>query len=174
MYDYHSIMLLQFILLYFAYLSCPNQSSGFWAICIYESLKENQMIRNIDLQEYFYGIFNELSPYTSTFNFSDIQIFHIGGTSMGHKSGIKISCASTPNIPTSTMTSATTSDSATTGADSSGDPTRAYLVTISKELLHCVLGVSFAKDANHLLTRSFHKTLAYTIVQLVALMHKQN
>lgn len=84
---------------------------------------------NSDVQEYFYGLSNDLSPHSSIANFSDLQVFRIGGGPQAPRSALPI------------------------GAEPTADPTRVVPVGFSRDLLHVVLAVSFAKDPEHLLSR---------------------
>lgn len=85
---------------------------------------------NFDIvQEYFYGLSNDLSPHSSVANFSDLQVFRIGGGPQAPRSALPI------------------------GAEPTADPTRVVPVGFSRDLLHVVLAVSFAKDPEHLLSR---------------------
>lgn len=84
------------------------------------------------LQEYFYGLSNDLSPHSSVANFSDLQVFRIGGGPQAPRSALPI------------------------GAEPTADPTRVVPVGFSRDLLHVVLAVSFAKDPEHLLSRLLH------------------
>jgi len=69
------------------------------------------------LQEYFYGLTNELSPHANIVNFSDLLIYRFGG----------------PQAPRSALP---------IGAEPSADPTRVAPVTITIDLVHAVLAVS--------------------------------
>lgn len=81
------------------------------------------------MQEYFYGLSNDLSPHASVASFSELQVFRIGGGPQAPRSALPI------------------------GAEPTADPTRVVPVGFSRDLLHVVLAVSFAKDPEHLLSR---------------------
>jgi hypothetical protein len=81
------------------------------------------------VQEYFYGLMNDLSPHASVSNFSDLQVFRIGGGPQAPRSALPI------------------------GAEPTADPTRIVPVSINRDLIHLVLAVSGAKDPEHLLSR---------------------
>ncbi|KAG0579627.1 hypothetical protein KC19_4G111200 [Ceratodon purpureus] len=79
------------------------------------------------INEYFYGISQELFPHCFVANFSDFQVFRLGGGPQAPLSALPI------------------------GAKPVADPTRVVPVRFSKELLHAVLSVSFAKVPEDLL-----------------------
>mgnify|MGYP002775816197 len=81
------------------------------------------------MQEYFYGLSNDLSPHAASASFNELQIFRIGGGPQAPRSALPI------------------------GAEPTADPTRVVPVTISHDLLHSVLAVSYAKEPDQLLTR---------------------
>ncbi|KAJ7538449.1 hypothetical protein O6H91_11G048600 [Diphasiastrum complanatum] len=89
--------------------------------------KYRQRSRIFKTREYFYGISNELSPHASVANFSDLQVFRIGGGPQAPRSALPI------------------------GAEPTADPTRVVPVSISRDLIHAVLAVSYAKDPEQLL-----------------------
>lgn len=90
--------------------------------------KYRQRTRVLKTKEYFYGLSNDLSPHSSVANFSDLQVFRIGGGPQAPRSALPI------------------------GAEPTADPTRVVPVGFSRDLLHVVLAVSFAKDPEHLLS----------------------
>lgn len=81
------------------------------------------------LQEYFYGMTNDLSPHSNIANFSDLSIYRIGGGPQAPRSALPI------------------------GAEPAADPTRLVLVNINRDLLHLVLAVSYAKEPEQIVTR---------------------
>ncbi|KAF6155687.1 hypothetical protein GIB67_007124 [Kingdonia uniflora] len=81
------------------------------------------------LQEYFYGLSNELSPYSNVANFSDFFVYKIGGGPAAPRSALPI------------------------GAEPTADPKRAVLVNINRDWLHSVLAVSFAKEPDQIISR---------------------
>lgn len=80
-------------------------------------------------QEYFYGPSNDLSPHSNVVNFSDLFIYRIGGGPQAPRSALPI------------------------GAEPSADPTRLVPVSISRDLLHLVLAVSYAKEQDQIISR---------------------
>jgi len=88
--------------------------------------KYRQRMRIYRTREYFYGLTNELSPHASVANFSDLLIYRFGG----------------PQAPRSALP---------IGAEPSADPTRVAPVTITSDLVHAVLAVSYAKEPDLLL-----------------------
>lgn len=95
------------------------------------------------MQEYFYGLSNDLSPHSSVANFSDLQVFRIGGGPQAPRSALPI------------------------GAEPTADPTRVVPVGFSRDLLHVVLAVSFAKDPEHLLSRYMNVLIISSITMVV-------
>lgn len=81
------------------------------------------------LQEYFYGLSNDLAPHAASVSFNDVQVFRIGGGPQAPRSALPI------------------------GAEPTADPTRVVPVTISHDLLHSVLAVSYANEPDQLLSR---------------------
>ncbi|KAI5083036.1 hypothetical protein GOP47_0002779 [Adiantum capillus-veneris] len=92
------------------------------------SSKFRQRMRNVKTREYFYGLSNDLSPHAASVNFTDVQVFRIGGGPQAPRSALPI------------------------GAEPTADPTRVVPVTISHDLLHSVLAVSYAAEPDQLLT----------------------
>ncbi|KAL9269625.1 CLP1-like protein [Drosera capensis] len=90
--------------------------------------KYRQKSRGYRIREYFYGISNDLSPHSNVANFSDLSVYKIGGGPQAPRSALPI------------------------GAEPAADPTRVVQVNISQDLLHLVLAVSFAKDADQILS----------------------
>ncbi|KAL3680936.1 hypothetical protein R1sor_023892 [Riccia sorocarpa] len=84
--------------------------------------------RVLKTKEYFYGPADDLSPHASVANFNDLQVFRIGGGPQAPRSALPI------------------------GAEPTADPTRVVPVTISRDLMHAVLAVSYAKDPEQLLS----------------------
>ncbi|KAH9734341.1 protein CLP1-like [Citrus sinensis] len=78
--------------------------------------------------EYFYGLTNDLSPHANVANFSDFLVYRIGGGPQAPRSALPI------------------------GADPVANPLRIVLVNVDKELLHLVLAVSYAKDADQIIS----------------------
>lgn len=89
--------------------------------------KYRQRMRIFRTREYFYGLTNELSPHANVVNFSDLLIYRFGG----------------PQAPRSALP---------IGAEPSADPTRVALVSITSDLVHAVLAVSYAKEPELLLS----------------------
>lgn len=83
-------------------------------------------------QEYFYGLSNDFSPHSNTANFSDLSIYRVGGGPQAPRSALPI------------------------GAEPAADPTRLVHVTISKDMHHAVLAVSFAKEPDQIISRYGH------------------
>lgn len=81
------------------------------------------------LQEYFYGLSNDLSPHSNIASFHDLVVYRIGGGPQAPRSALPI------------------------GAEPTADPTRVVAVNISQELLHLVLAVSYAKDPEDIISR---------------------
>ncbi|KAL1211630.1 CLP1-like protein [Cardamine amara subsp. amara] len=78
--------------------------------------------RDSRIQEYFYGLSKELSPYANTSSFNDLQVFRIGGGPQAPKSALPIG-----SVPVS-------------------NPLRVTPVNIDDHLLHSVLAVSYAEE----------------------------
>ena len=83
----------------------------------------------VSLQEYFYGLANDLSPHSNIVNFSDISVYRIGGGPQAPRSALPI------------------------GAEPVADPTRLVAVNISRDLLHLVLAVSYAEEPDQIISR---------------------
>lgn len=81
------------------------------------------------MQEYFYGLVNDLSPHSNIANFSDISVYRIGGGPQAPRSALPI------------------------GAEPTADPIRIVQVTIKDDLLHMVLAVSYAKESDQIISR---------------------
>lgn len=81
------------------------------------------------LQEYFYGLANDLSPHSNVANFNDIFVYRIGGGPQAPRSALPI------------------------GAEPAADPTRLVPVNINRDLLHLVLAVSYAKETEEIISR---------------------
>uniref|UniRef100_A0A1J3DF90 Protein CLP1 homolog n=1 Tax=Noccaea caerulescens TaxID=107243 RepID=A0A1J3DF90_NOCCA len=84
--------------------------------------------RAFRIQEYFYGLSKELSPYANTVSFSDVQVFRIGGG---------------PRAPTSALP---------IGSDPVSNPLRVTPVNIDQGLLHSILGVSYAEEPDQIIS----------------------
>ncbi|KAH7278906.1 hypothetical protein KP509_38G063700 [Ceratopteris richardii] len=91
------------------------------------SSKFRQRMRNVKTREYFYGLSNDLAPHAASISFNDVQVFRIGGGPQAPRSALPI------------------------GAEPTADPTRIVPVTISHDLLHSVLAVSYASEPDQLL-----------------------
>ncbi|EFJ20213.1 hypothetical protein SELMODRAFT_177107 [Selaginella moellendorffii] len=89
--------------------------------------KYRQQSRFTRTKNYFYGRWNELSPHASVVNFQDIQVVRIGGGPQAPRSALPI------------------------GAEPTADPTRVVPVSINRDLVHAVLGVSYSKDPDQVL-----------------------
>lgn len=81
------------------------------------------------MQEYFYGLANDLSPHSNISNFSDLFVYRVGGGPQAPRSALPI------------------------GAEPAADPTRVVAVNINRDLLHTVLAVSFAKEPDEIISR---------------------
>ncbi|XP_052197660.1 protein CLP1 homolog isoform X1 [Diospyros lotus] len=90
--------------------------------------KVRQKARSYRIREYFYGLANDLSPHSNIANFSDLSVYRIGGGPQAPRSALPI------------------------GAEPAADPTRLVPVNISQDLLHLVLAVSFAKEADQIIS----------------------
>ncbi|KAL6960711.1 Protein CLP1 [Sarracenia purpurea var. burkii] len=90
--------------------------------------KVRQKARSYRIREYFYGLTNDLSPHSNIANFSDLSVYRIGGGPQAPRSALPI------------------------GAEPAADPTRLVPVTINRDLLHLVLGVSFAKEPDQIIS----------------------
>ncbi|KAK1298731.1 hypothetical protein QJS10_CPB14g01393 [Acorus calamus] len=90
--------------------------------------KFRQKARSFRIREYFYGLTNDLSPHSNVANFGDISVYRIGGGPQAPRSALPI------------------------GAEPAADPMRLVLVNISHELLHSVLAVSYAKEAEQVIS----------------------
>ncbi|XP_058187169.1 protein CLP1 homolog [Rhododendron vialii] len=84
--------------------------------------------RHFRIKEYFYGPSNDFSPHSNTANFSDLSIYRVGGGPQAPRSALPI------------------------GAEPAADPTRLVHVTISKDMHHAVLAVSFAKEPDQIIS----------------------
>lgn len=90
--------------------------------------KVRQKARSYRIREYFYGLTNDLSPHANVANFSDFLVYRIGGGPQAPRSALPI------------------------GADPVANPLRIVPVNVDKELLHLVLAVSYAKDADQIIS----------------------
>ncbi|KAG0477730.1 hypothetical protein HPP92_012449 [Vanilla planifolia] len=91
--------------------------------------KFRQKSRSLKIREYFYGLMNDLSPHSNIINFSDISVYRIGGGPQAPRSALPI------------------------GAEPVADPTRLVAVNISRDLLHLILAVSFAREPDQIVSR---------------------
>ncbi|GAA0183858.1 mRNA polyadenylation factor [Lithospermum erythrorhizon] len=92
------------------------------------NVKVRQKARGFRIREYFYGLTNDLSPHSNIVNFTDLSIFRVGGGPQAPRSALPI------------------------GAEPASDPTRLTPVTINRDLLHLVLGVSYAKEPDEIVS----------------------
>lgn len=92
------------------------------------SQKARQKARSYRIKEYFYGLSNTLSPHSNTANFGDISVYKFGGGPQAPRSALPI------------------------GAEPTADPTRLIQVNISQEMLHLVVGVSYAKEPDQIIS----------------------
>ncbi|KAI3846556.1 hypothetical protein MKX03_008238 [Papaver bracteatum] len=90
--------------------------------------KLRQKSRSYKIREYFYGIGNELAPHSNIASFSDLSIYRIGGGPQAPRSALPI------------------------GAEPTADPTRLVPVNINHDLLHLVLAISYAKEADEVIS----------------------
>ncbi|KAL9281783.1 Protein CLP1 5 [Arabidopsis thaliana] len=74
-------------------------------------------LRNSNIQNYFYGVTNDLTVYTKTVKFSDVQVYRIGD--------FRVSCS-------------------TSAHQRGNDPLKITLVTIDEHLVNKVLAISYA------------------------------
>ncbi|KAK6802679.1 hypothetical protein RDI58_000462 [Solanum bulbocastanum] len=93
-------------------------------------------------QEYFYGPSNDLSPHSNVVNFSDLFIYRIGGGPQAPRSALPI------------------------GAEPAADPTRLVPVSISRDLLHLVLAVSYAKEQDQIISSNVAGFIYVTDIDL--------
>lgn len=75
------------------------------------------------IREYFYGRVNDLHPHTTVLDFRDFTILRIGAASLAPATALPI------------------------GAEPSADPIKIQTINPTNELLHSVLGVSYATTA---------------------------
>ncbi|XP_010417718.1 PREDICTED: protein CLP1 homolog [Camelina sativa] len=88
-----------------------------------------QSSRTSRIQEYFYGLSKELSPYANTSSFSDLQVFRIGGGPQAPMSALPI------------------------GSDRVSNPLRVTPINIdNRDLLHSVLAVSYAEEPDQIVS----------------------
>ncbi|XP_026422959.1 protein CLP1 homolog isoform X2 [Papaver somniferum] len=90
--------------------------------------KLRQKSRSYKIREYFYGIGNELAPHSNIASFSDLSVYRIGGGPQAPRSALPI------------------------GAEPTADPTRLVPVNINHDLLHLVLAISYAKEADEVIS----------------------
>ncbi|KAJ3692009.1 hypothetical protein LUZ60_012359 [Juncus effusus] len=95
---------------------------------VQRNTKLRQKSRSVKIREYFYGISNDLSPHSTILNFTDISIFRVGGGPQAPRSALPI------------------------GAEPTADPVRVVPVNVSQDLLHLVLGVSYAKEPDQIIS----------------------
>ncbi|XP_010909089.1 protein CLP1 homolog [Elaeis guineensis] len=95
---------------------------------VLRNTKVRQKARSFRIREYFYGLANDLSPHSNIVNFSDISVYRIGGGPQAPRSALPI------------------------GAEPVADPTRLVAVNISRDLLHLVLAVSYAKEPDQIIS----------------------
>ncbi|KAG5527502.1 hypothetical protein RHGRI_028412 [Rhododendron griersonianum] len=84
--------------------------------------------RHYRIKEYLYGLSNDFSPHSNTANFSYLSIYRVGGGPQAPRSALPI------------------------GAEPAADPTKLVHVTISKDMHHAVLAVSFAKEPDQIIS----------------------
>ncbi|KAJ4700906.1 Protein CLP1-like [Melia azedarach] len=90
--------------------------------------KVRQKTRSFRIREYFYGLTNDLSPHANVANISDLHVYRIGGGPQAPRSALPI------------------------GADPVANPLRIVPVNIDKDLLHLVLAISYAKEADQIIS----------------------
>lgn len=90
--------------------------------------KVRQKARSLRIREYFYGLGNDLSPHSNIVNFNDVAVFRFGGGPQAPRSALPI------------------------GAEPLADPTRLVAVNVNRDLLHLVLAVSYAKEADQIIS----------------------
>ncbi|KAJ4721561.1 Protein CLP1-like [Melia azedarach] len=90
--------------------------------------KFRQKARSYKIREYFYGLTNDLSPHANVANISDLHVYRIGGGPQAPRSALPI------------------------GADPVANPLRIVPVNIDKDLLRLVLAVSYAKEADQIIS----------------------
>ncbi|KAK4736783.1 hypothetical protein R3W88_000480 [Solanum pinnatisectum] len=104
--------------------------------------KVRQKARSYRIREYFYGPSNDLSPHSNVVNFSDLFIYRIGGGPQAPRSALPI------------------------GAEPAADPTRLVPVSISRDLLHLVLAVSYAKEQDQIISSNVAGFIYVTDIDL--------
>lgn len=107
----------------------PNGAASLSSCCIWSSKLSGFGLFLSLVQEYFYGLANDLSPHSNIANFSDLSIYRIGGGPQAPRSALPI------------------------GAEPTADPTRLVPVNINRDLLHLVLAVSYAKEPEQIISR---------------------
>ncbi|XP_020592134.1 protein CLP1 homolog [Phalaenopsis equestris] len=104
--------------------------------------KVRQMSRSYRIREYFYGLNNELSPYSISMNYGDISVYKIDGGPQAPRSALPI------------------------GAEPITDPTRAALVNINYELIHAILAISYAKEPDQIISSNIAGFLYVTEIDV--------
>ena len=107
----------------------PNGAESLSSCCIWSFKLSGFGLFLSLVQEYFYGLANDLSPHSNIANFSDLSIYRIGGGPQAPRSALPI------------------------GAEPTADPTRLVPVNINRDLLHLVLAVSYAKEPEQIISR---------------------
>lgn len=87
--------------------------------------------KSLPVQEYFYGLSNDLSPHSYVANFNDLRVYRIGGGPQAPRSALPI------------------------GADPVANPLRLVPVTSDQmqELIHLVLALSYAEEPDQIISR---------------------
>ncbi|CAH8321817.1 unnamed protein product [Eruca vesicaria subsp. sativa] len=85
--------------------------------------------RSCRIQEYFYGLSKELSPYANTCSFSDVKVFRVGGGPQAPRSALPI------------------------GSEPVSDPLKVTPVGIDdRDVLHSILAVSYAQEPEQIVS----------------------
>ncbi|CAN6470358.1 unnamed protein product [Victoria cruziana] len=90
--------------------------------------KFRQRSRNYRIREYFYGLSNDFSPHSNVVSFNDVTIFRLGGGPQAPRSALPV------------------------GAEPLADPTRLSPASVSLDMLHQILGVSYAKESDQVIS----------------------
>ncbi|KAK8930684.1 hypothetical protein KSP39_PZI016240 [Platanthera zijinensis] len=88
----------------------------------------HQNCRSYRIREYYHGIKNNLSPYSFSMNFGEINVYRIGDGPQAPPSALPI------------------------GAEPASDPTRVVVVNIMPDLIHAILAISFAKEPDQIMS----------------------
>ncbi|CAH2055097.1 unnamed protein product [Thlaspi arvense] len=102
-----------------------------------------KVARTCRIREYFYGLSKELSPYSNTSSFSDLQVFRIGGGPQAPRSALPI------------------------GSDPVSNPLKVTPVNFDdRGLLHSVLAVSHAEEPDQIVSSNVSGFVCVTEVDV--------